>query len=217
MTLAEENYIKTIFALQQEKDKGVSTNSIASYLNTKAASVSDMLRKLDQKELISYEKYYGARLTEKGEKCAIMIIRRHRLWETFLVDKLNFGWEEVHEVAEQLEHVKSEKLINALDSFLNFPKVDPHGDPIPNANGDLKPIHKKILAECETSNSGIIIGVSDASSEFLKVLDQKKITLGSSFEILRKEPYDGSLELNLNDKTLLLTNKLAQNIFVKID
>lgn len=217
MTLAEENYIKTIYALQQGKDKGVSTNSIASYLNTKAASVSDMLRKLGEKELISYEKYYGARLTSEGEKCAIMIIRRHRLWETFLVDKLNFGWEEVHEVAEQLEHVKSEKLINALDSFLNFPEVDPHGDPIPNAAGDLIPIHKKILAECKGSDSGIIIGVSDASSEFLKVLDQKKITLGSTFQILRKEAYDGSLELLLNGKPLMLTNKLAQNIFVKAD
>jgi DtxR family Mn-dependent transcriptional regulator len=143
MTLAEENYLKAIFHIEQETGKGASTSSISKSLNTRAASVSDMLRKLAEKKLISYEKYYGANLTNKGRHIAIMTIRRHRLWETFLVEKLNFGWDEVHEVAEDLEHIKSDQLINALDTFLGYPELDPHGDPIPDANGNWQKIDKK--------------------------------------------------------------------------
>ncbi len=216
MTLAEENYLKAIFHIEQETGKGASTSSISKSLNTRAASVSDMLRKLAEKKLISYEKYYGANLTNKGRHIAIMTIRRHRLWETFLVEKLNFGWDEVHEVAEDLEHIKSDQLINALDTFLGYPELDPHGDPIPDANGNWQKIDKKTLSECQENDQGTIVGVKDSSAASLKLLDKRDISIGSTFKIDSIESFDHSIHLNIGDQFLLLTKKLADNIFVSI-
>ncbi|KAA1244724.1 metal-dependent transcriptional regulator [Aquimarina sp. RZ0] len=216
MTFAEENYLKTIFYLEQEATEGVSTSAIADYLDTRAASVSDMLQKLAKKELIEYKKYYGAILTHNGRNHAILVIRRHRLWETFLVEKLHFGWEEVHEVAEQLEHIKSEKLINAMDKMLGYPKIDPHGDPIPDANGNFTKIEKRLLADCEEKWTGTIVGVKDTSSDFLKILDRKQINLGTVFYILNKEKYDGSIRLKIEDESIALSQKMASNIYIKV-
>jgi DtxR family Mn-dependent transcriptional regulator len=216
MTLAEENYLKAIFHIEQESGQGASTSSISKHLDTRAASVSDMLRKLSDKKLISYEKYYGASLTEKGRLAAIMTIRRHRLWETFLVEKLHFGWDEVHEVAEDLEHIKSDQLINALEAHLDFPKVDPHGDPIPDAHGNWKQIDKKTLSDCEESERGIIVGVKDSSADFLQLLDKRNIAIGSKFEVDFVERFDGSIQVKINHRSLLLTQKLAENIYVSI-
>lgn len=216
MTLAEENYIKAIYHIVQETKKGASTSAISAHLHTRAASVSDMLRKLADKKLISYEKYYGASLTKNGELQALMIIRRHRLWETFLVEKLGFGWDEVHDVAEDLEHVQSDRLINALDAFLEYPSVDPHGDPIPDSSGKWKPLNKKPLSHCEAGDQGIIIGVKDSSPNFLKLLDKRKIALGTEFKIIDVESFDGSITLKIDDQLQMLTNKLAKNIFITL-
>ena len=137
MTFSEENYLKTIYHLTIISDSEISTNAIAEKMETKASSVTDMLKKLAEKDLVDYKKYQGVSLTEKGKLSAKMIVRKHRLWEVFLVEKLDFSWDEVHDIAEQLEHIKSEKLINKLDDFLGNPTEDPHGDPIPDKNGKL--------------------------------------------------------------------------------
>src|SRR5690554_5002350 len=150
-SFSEENYLKTIFHLEQHSEGSVSTNDIAERMSTKASSVSDMLRKLADKGLLNYVRYQGVTLSPKGKDTALNVIRKHRLWEVFLVDKLNFNWDEVHDVAEELEHIKSEKLINALDAFLGFPKEDPHGDPIPNANGEMVVREKELLMETEVN------------------------------------------------------------------
>ena len=216
MTLAEENYLKAIFHIEQETGQGATTSAISKSLNTRAASVSDMLRKLSDKDLISYEKYYGASLTQKGRHSAIMIIRRHRLWETFLVEKLHFGWDEVHEVAEDLEHIKNDQLINALDAHLGYPKIDPHGDPIPDATGKWTVLEKKLLSKCQSGDKGTIIGVKDSSPEFLKLLDKRQIAIGSQLVIENFEPFDNSVNLSLDGHPMMLTNKLAENIYVSV-
>lgn len=216
MTLAEENYLKSIFFLEQESDKGVSTNAIATYLDTRAASVSDMLRKLSGKGLIHYRKYHGALLTESGRRHALGVIRRHRLWETFLVEKLGFGWDEVHEVAEQLEHIKSERLVEAIDKFLDYPKYDPHGDFIPDANGNWTEVNTLPLADCQAGDRGTVFGVRDSSTDFLRILNRRDIGLGSFFIVLEKEAFDGSLKLQINGVESSFTRKMAQSIFVRL-
>ncbi|SFA99251.1 iron (metal) dependent repressor, DtxR family [Flavobacterium swingsii] len=216
MTFSEENYLKTIYHLTAISDSEISTNSIAEKMETKASSVTDMLKKLSEKDLINYKKYQGVSLTEKGSLSAKMIVRKHRLWEVFLVEKLNFPWDEVHDIAEQLEHIKSEKLINKLDDFLGNPTEDPHGDPIPNANGQIISIEKQLLSELNEKQSGICVGVKDTSSEFLKYLDKQEIALGSKIEIISKESFDLSLKIKVDTKELTISNKIASNLFVKI-
>src|SRR5690606_30039252 len=176
-TYSEENYIKAIFHLQHISVEGVSTNAIADQMDTKASSVTDMIKKLAEKDLINYVKYQGVTLTEKGRKTALSIIRKHRLWEVFLVEKLDFTWDEVHEVAEQLEHIHSEKLIDRLDKLLDFPKFDPHGDPIPSKDGKFQERDKILLSELPVGEGGICVGVKDSSSSFLKFLDKNGIAL----------------------------------------
>ena len=177
MTFSEENYLKTIYHITSLSGLEVSTNAIAEKMETKASSVTDMLKKLAEKELIVYKKYQGVLLTEKGKLSAKMIVRKHRLWEVFLVNKLQFSWDEVHDIAEQLEHIKSEKLINKLDDFLGNPTEDPHGDPIPDANGKINKVEKLVLAELNENQTGICIGVKDSSTQFLKYLDKNQILL----------------------------------------
>jgi len=214
-TLSEENYLKAIYHLEVDGAKGITTNAIAKKLATKASSVSDMIKKLSEKEVLIYKKYQGVKLTEFGVKTAANIVRKHRLWEVFLVDKLNFSWDEVHDVAEQLEHIKSPKLINQLDIFLGYPTHDPHGDPIPDKEGNLKTIEKSLLSTLLKNESGICVGVDDSSSEFLKFLDKKGISLGKKITILDKEVFDNSLSILIDDKKLSISNKIANNLYIK--
>ena len=216
MTFSEENYLKTIYHITALSGVEVSTNAIAEKMETKASSVTDMLKKLAEKELIVYKKYQGVLLTEKGKLSAKMIVRKHRLWEVFLVDKLQFPWDEVHDIAEQLEHIKSEKLINKLDDFLGNPTEDPHGDPIPDSNGKIIKIEKLLLSELKENQTGICVGVKDSSAEFLKYLDKNKIALGVSIKVNSIEEFDLSLNVNVNGNDLLITHKIAGNIFVKV-
>jgi DtxR family Mn-dependent transcriptional regulator len=215
MTFSEENYLKAIYHLTVVSNSEVSTNSIAEMMETKASSVTDMLKKLAEKDLVNYKKYQGVSLTDTGKLSAKMIVRKHRLWEVFLVEKLDFSWDEVHDIAEQLEHIKSEKLINKLDNFLGNPTEDPHGDPIPNAEGEILKIDKRLLSELSESQSGICVGVKDTSSEFLKYLDKQEIALGSKIEILGRESFDLSLRIKVNGKSLTISNKIASNLYIK--
>jgi DtxR family Mn-dependent transcriptional regulator len=214
-TLSEENYLKAIYHLGAVSEKGISTNAIAKSLETKASSVTDMLKKLSDKNVIVYKKYQGVTLTDFGKKTAANIVRKHRLWEVFLVEKLNFSWDEVHEVAEQLEHIKSPKLINELDAFLGFPKQDPHGDPIPDKNGNLQVIEKSLLSTLNTNEVGICVGVNDSSSEFLQFLDKQGIALGQQIGVIEKEPFDGSLTIKIKNKKLSISHKIATNLYIQ--
>lgn len=214
-TQSEENYIKAIYHLGSFSKKGISTNAIAEKLETKASSVTDMVKKLSEKKLVSYVKYQGVTLTDFGKKIAVGVIRKHRLWEVFLVNTLNFSWDEVHEVAEQLEHIESPKLIDELDAFLGHPKRDPHGDPIPDKDGNLQFIEKNLLATLDEGEKGICVGVEDSSSEFLRFLDKQEIALGKHIEVLEKEPFDGSFLIKLNDKKLSISNKIANNLYIQ--
>jgi DtxR family Mn-dependent transcriptional regulator len=214
LTFSEENHLKSIFHLSSESESGVSTNSIADNLNTKASSVTEMLKKLNDKLLIVYKKYHGAQLTEKGRKTALNIIRKHRLWEVFLVDKLNFKWDEVHDIAEQLEHIQSEKLTNELDKFLNFPTKDPHGDPIPNPAGFIKFTPKLKLSDLNIGETGKFVGVKDSSSTFLKYLDKRQISLGSNIKVLHQEEFDQSLHVGLDESNLTISIKTASNLYI---
>jgi DtxR family Mn-dependent transcriptional regulator len=216
MTTSEENYIKVIYHLSLVSPKGVNTNAIAGMLVTKASSVTDMLKKLADKDLVSYQKYQGVTLTESGLLSAKMIVRKHRLWEVFLVEKLNFSWDEVHEIAEELEHIQSEKLINKLDEFLDFPTFDPHGDPIPDKNGSVKKVDKLLSSEAKIGQDYQCVGVKDTSVSFLQFLDKQKISLGSKIKIISKEDFDASQTIQLNTRTLVISNKIAENIFIKI-
>ena len=214
-TLSEENYLKAIFHLESISGKGISTNAIAKKLNTKASSVTDMIKKLAEKELLIYKKYQGVTLTNIGKKVATGIVRKHRLWEVFLVEKLNFSWDEVHDVAEQLEHIKSPKLINELDLFLGFPKMDPHGDPIPDKDGNFQKIEKRLLSSLEVNQFGICIGVNDSSSEFLKYLDKHTISLGQQIRVLSKESFDKSITILIQNKEISISHKIANNIYIQ--
>ena len=212
---SEENYIKAIYHLETISNKGISTNAIAKSLATKASSVTDMIKKLSEKNLVIYKKYQGVKLSDFGKKTAANIVRKHRLWEVFLVDKLNFSWDEVHDVAEQLEHIKSPKLINQLDALLGFPTHDPHGDPIPDAAGNLKTIDKSLLSTLSKNETGICVGVEDSSSEFLQFLDKKGITLGKQIKVLEKEDFDDSLSIEIEGKKIAISNKIANNLYIK--
>lgn len=216
MTFSEENYLKTIYHLTTVLNVEVSTNAIAEKMETKASSVTDMLKKLSEKELVNYKKYQGVSLTENGKLAAKMIVRKHRLWEVFLVEKLDFSWDEVHDIAEQLEHIKSEKLINKLDDFLGNPTEDPHGDPIPDASGKIIKIEKMLLSELYENQSALCVGVKDTSSEFLQYLDKQKIALGSRIEFIAKEAFDSSLKIKVNSREFTISSKIASNLFVKI-
>jgi DtxR family Mn-dependent transcriptional regulator len=215
MTSSEENYIKVIYHLSSSTPKGVNTNAIAIVLNTKASSVTDMVKKLSEKNLVSHQKYYGVTLTETGLREAKMIVRKHRLWEVFLVEKLGFSWDEVHDIAEELEHIKSEKLTNKLDAFLGFPNIDPHGDPIPDQKGEIRNINKSLLSEVVHQKLFLCVGVKDSSVEFLQYLNKQKITLGSHIKVLEKESFDNSIIIELDGKELTISNKIATNLYVQ--
>ena len=214
-TAAEENYIKTIYLLQINEGL-VSTNSVAAILTTSAASVTDMLKKLKSKKLLVYEKYKGFKLNNEGKKTALSIIRKHRLWETFLVHKLQFKWDEVHEIAEQLEHIQSNQLIDHLDRFLGYPQFDPHGDPIPDATGKMPVVSQINLTKFPLHIPGEVCSVGSQSSDMLSLLSHKHIEIGSRITVEQYFPFDESIDVKINNSLLVnLSAKLAQHLFVK--
>lgn len=215
-SLSEENYLKAIFHLQKHFKAGVSTNALAEEMKTKASSVTDMVKKLSDKDLVIYKKYQGVYLSDSGRETALQIVRKHRLWEVFLVEKLGFSWDEVHEVAEELEHIKSEKLISELDKFLDYPTRDPHGDPIPDAKGNFQVANKTLLSDLSKGENGTLVGVKDTSSEFLKYLDKNKIALGNTIKVLDKEAFDGSMLIQVDNETLRVSTLVTVNIYIKI-
>jgi len=210
----EENYLKAIFSLEHNKSKIISTNDIADRLSTKASSVTDMIKKLAIKELLIYKKYKGVSLSNKGRKIATNIIRKHRLWETFLVNKLDFNWDEVHDIAEQLEHIKSDELISKLDKYLEFPKKDPHGDPIPDKNGVILKEQSILLSDAKVKKEYKIIGLKDSSDSFLQYLDSLKINIETKIKIVEKMTYDNSILLEINGVSTTLSAKVSSNLFV---
>ncbi len=213
-TQSEENYLKAIFQLQEETEGGISTSSLSEKLETKAASVTEMLKRLSDKELVDYQKYYGVQLTKTGRKQALLIVRKHRLWEYFLVERLNFNWDEVHEVAEQLEHIKSPKLVEELDSFLGRPQYDPHGDPIPDKDGNLPKSPTKKLSQLKIGDRGICKGFNDNSSAFLQFLDKQSIGLHTPIEILHIEQFDASMTVRVAQREVLLSKTATDNIYI---
>jgi len=213
-TQSEENYLKAIFSLQPDKNTVVSTNAIATKMKTKASSVTDMIKKLADKELVVYTKYQGAKLTKKGSSIALNIIRKHRIWETFLVNKLDFSWNEVHDVAEQLEHIKSESLIEKLDNYLGNPTKDPHGDLIPDKNGVFHQVERKLLSEIEENTPVTFVGLTDSSVAFLNYLDNKKLALGDELVITNIEKFDKSMVVRTKENEFLITKEVAKKIYV---
>jgi len=212
-SFTEENYLKVIYHLA-EQTSNVQTNAIAEQIQTKPASVTDMIKKLADKGLVDYVKYQGVTLTEKGKQTAIDIVRKHRLWEVFLVDKLNFKWDEVHDVAEELEHIKSIALIERLDEFLGFPKSDPHGDPIPDKNGRFAKTQFIKLIELKIGEGGTITGVSQHSSAFLKHLEKLGLTLGKQIQVNDVTDFDGSVEIVVNERQINISREVAKHILI---
>ncbi len=209
----EENYLKVIYHLSKDSHP-VQTNAIAEKVQTKAASVTDMIKKLADKELVDYVKYQGVTLTETGKLTAINIVRKHRLWEVFLVDKLNFKWDEVHEVAEELEHIKSKLLVERLDKYLDYPKLDPHGDPIPDQNGNFADLPFIPLSKLKSNEKGTITGVSEHSSPYLKHLEKLGLTLGKKIEIIEIITFDGSVELLVENQKINISKEVAKHILI---
>ncbi|MBB5394939.1 metal-dependent transcriptional regulator [Mucilaginibacter sp. AK015] len=214
-TLAEENYLKAIYKLSMIAES-VSTNQIAAELATKASSVTDMLRKLAEKLLINYTRYQGVTLTKTGEKVAVNIIRRHRLWEYFLVEKLNFKWDEVHEMAEEMEHISSNELIDRLDAFMGFPTRDPHGDPIPDSNGNFKKNDLKPISAIDVNASGTISGVREHSSAFLQYLEKQGLTIGKKVTVKEIIKYDNAVILDIDNKEIQISRDVANNLLIAL-
>lgn len=216
LSTTEENYLKALFHITSETEGKhyAGTNELASYLNIKPASVNDMLKRLKEKQLVENEKYGKIQLTSSGKSLAVQIVRKHRLWETFLYEKLNFSWDEVHEVAEQLEHIDSPKLIEQLEKFLGYPEFDPHGDYIPTASGEIKKQKKTTLANIEVGKKCKLVAVKDSSASFLQYL--VKIGLGISSEILvvGKQEFDSSIEIEVNQQRTVVSQKFSESVYV---
>lgn len=216
ISTAEENYLKAIFTIAEKGGGPALTNAIAAAMQTTAASVTDMLKRLADKQLLTYEKYRGALLTPTGHRVATALIRKHRLWEVFLVDKLGFAWDEVHDLAEQLEHIQGDALVHRLDAFLGYPRFDPHGDPIPDAEGHWMYREQVLLSTLPPGSSGMVTGVGDHSTSFLQYLDQLSISLGTPINILSRTAYDQSMQVVIGGREVMLSDKVAQNLFAKI-
>ena len=216
LSFTEENYLKAIYYLQQESSTNdVSVNDIAERMATRPATVTDMLRKLSEKKLIHYEKYKKTHLSKSGVADALQIVRKHRLWEVFLHSKLNFSWDEVHEVAEELEHIRSAKLVERLDDFLGFPMFDPHGDPIPNAAGEIKPASNTTLSESEPKVKLKLVAVKDTSTAFLQHLERFGLAIGISLSVTEFLPFDKSVMVCIdNAAPVMLSEKIAANLLV---
>lgn len=216
LSYTEENYLKAIYKLLEQSGKPASTNDIAKILSTSAASVTDMLKKLSDKKLVHYEKYKGARLSDEGKTHATTLIRKHRLWEVFLIQSLDFKWDEVHDIAEQLEHVQSDKLVDKLDRYLGFPKYDPHGDPIPDKKGRYTFRHQIILSQLGNQKKAVLVGVKEHSKSFLNHLDDLNLGIGSIIEVLGISAYDEMIEIKIDDQHLeKISSKVSENLYVQ--
>lgn len=215
MTFSEENYLKIIYRLSYEENTEVTTNAIAEAMQTKASSVTDMLKKLHEKGWVTHKKYQGVSLTDEGRRNALLVIRKHRLWEVFLVEKLHFSWDEIHEVAEQLEHIQSDKLVEELDKFLLYPEKDPHGDPIPDREGNMPIMKNELLSLLKKGESGQCVGVKNTSKEFLQYLNKMEISIGKEISVIDIQPFDNSIEIQLDNKTIYISSIVAGNIYVK--
>ena len=217
LSAVEENYLKYIFQLSEINEKGVvKTNDLAYKLEHSAASVTDMLKKLSDKKLVQYKKYYGVSLTKLGLQIAIQVLRKHRLWETFLAKNLKFTWDKIHAIAEQLEHIQSDELVNRMDAYLGFPKFDPHGDPIPDKLGNMQVPNVICLANAKLKRQYILANVNNDSTLFLKYLNKIQLQLNDKIKIIDKEEFDETIQLMINDKRPLTISKdAAQNMFVK--
>lgn len=216
LSFTEENYLKALLQLTVENVSKIEagTNELAAHLGVKPATATDMLKKLKKKKLINYEKYGKISLTNEGRKNAVEVLRKHRLWETFLYEKLDFTWDEVHEVAEQLEHIQSEKLVEKLDEFLGHPEFDPHGDVIPNSKGELKVLLKKTLSEVEVGNSCKMVAVKDNSVPFLQYVVKVGLGINSKIKVVSKQSYDALMEIEVNGKKSSVSQKFTENIFI---
>ncbi len=216
MSQSEENYLKTIFKLSYLSSEAASTNSIASEMSTSPASVSDMLKRLSAKGLINYEKHRGATLSGAGLPYALHLVRKHRLWEVFLVQTLGFRWDEVHDIAEQLEHIHSPELINRLDKFLGHPRFDPHGDPIPDATGNIAQREEIPLHDLSVGSKGIIVAVANHTSSFLQYLDRHQLGVGTVIEVLERFEFDASVKIMTDARsTVVLSEKVAVNLLIQ--
>src|SRR5882757_8822359 len=212
---SKENHLKAIFHLQHEQGI-VTTNALAAALQTRPASVTDMLKKLKEQKLLLYERYKGFRLNNEGKKAAIQVIRKHRLWEYFLVKKLQFGWDEVHEIAEELEHISSKKLVDRLDAFLGFPDTDPHGDPIPDSQGRFNLLRQVSLSELPLNKLVEVSGISRQTTEMLEILQYNHILLGTRLEVRKKFPFDNSLEVKIRNRpAVTISAQVAKNVLVR--
>jgi len=218
LSFTEENYLKALLKLsfQNEEKPEAGTNEMAAYLGVKPATATDMLKKLKEKELVSYQKYGKILLTEEGKKNAVAVLRKHRLWETFLYEKLDFSWDEVHEVAEQLEHIQSVKLVDKLEEFLDFPEFDPHGDPIPKANGEMPVTTKTLLSEMKSGETCKVAAVKDTSTLFLQYLEKLNITIGTDITVVDVIAFDGSLNISIDGgEARSVSMKFAESLFVQ--
>lgn len=214
-SLTEENYIKTIYHLSQKGSGKISLTAIAEGMEINTASVIDMVKKLTEKKLISYDKIKGAKLTASGNKAALTIIRNHRLWEVFLLEKLGYSWDVIHDIAEQLEHIKHPELADRLDEFLDFPKYDPHGDPIPKSNGEMPSMAKTLLSEIAVGDKCRVVAVKDSSAPFLQYLQQLSVSIGTPIKVLEKIRFDGSMSIQIGkDKITVVSEKFAENLLV---
>lgn len=214
ITLTEENYLKALFHLT-EKNKSVSINDLSKFLNIKMPSVNSMMKKFAEKNWIIYESYKPIRMTDDGKKEASLVVRKHRLTEMFLVEKMGFGWEQVHEIAEEIEHIKSEIFFDKIDELLDFPKIDPHGSPIPDKNGDIIERNLLKLSECKANQKVRFKALSDASDDFLNYLNQKKLTLNTEIIIISIESFDKSMEVEYNNKRLVFSNKVCEKLLIE--
>lgn len=216
LSQTEENYLKAIFKISERDGESVSNNAISMEMQTSAASVTDMIGRLSKKELVHYQKHRGVSLTDSGRQIATHLVRKHRLWEAFLVEKLSFTWDEVHEIAEQLEHIQSRVLVERLDEFLGFPRFDPHGDPIPDADGNFAERKQVPLSDLAVGDKGIVVGVQDHASSFLQYLDRVNLGLGAAVTMLEHFEYDESVKVQrAPDSELVLSKKVSQNLFVQ--
>lgn len=217
LSYTEENYLKAIYHLSNHGQLEVGTNDISDTLKTKPATVSDMLKKLSAKNLIGYVKYQGVTLTDEGRLLALGIIRKHRLWEVFLVSKLKFNWDEVHDIAEQLEHIQSDILVQKLDEFLGYPRFDPHGDPIPDPVGMMYPKNQKAIHDLEMGQSGCVCGVDDSSPLLLKYLSKMDISINTLIQIIDRVEYDGSVEIQIDGtRKVVISKDMAKNIYISV-
>lgn len=211
----EENYLKGIYHISENGSSSISTNAISEVMDTSAASVTTMIKKLSKKKLVNYKKYQGVTLTEEGKRESLKLIRKHRLWETFLVNKLKFKWDEVHDMAEQLEHIKSPSLIDRIDEFLGNPKLDPHGDPIPDMDGNIEEIVSNSLSEVECGTIGTMAGVKNSDPQFLQYLERIGIMIGSKIEVIDKVEFDDSLEIVVDSgDPVFISKEVSHNLLI---